>query len=735
MAVGGGIFWRAVLALVLLLQALPASAVTRALLVGVTDYPELPPRLWLKGPGNDVELMARVLGQRLAPLELRILTEDRPEMLPTRANILRALDELVADTHPGDTLLFFFAGHGSQQPAGRDSGREKDGLDEIFLPRDAAGWDGASAAVRNAITDNEIAAYVTRARNKGAFVVALFDSCHSESMTRGLPADGDIRLREVSRADLGIPPYSGVKSRGGGGEAAVLDDVPSAGKGDYIALYAAQTFELAPEMRLPLGSAEARPQGLFSYTLAQALQAAGPVTWRQLRDELISRYRSQAMWNPTPQMDGTALDQTVFGTALQARRDSWPLESDGSTLKVAAGVLDQLHPGDRLAVLRRPADPLEQRLGTVRVETVGPATATVSLENGPDGTPPDRSRWPSRPVVSRLETQVRLDLGVALATGWPPALVPAYQAVLRQAMDELAQEMAGSRLAVVAPAKADLVLTPGMLEESAGKAGQPALFLAPRTGAVLMQGPDHTHALLLNDPATGQPRTAEALKLLLRQSLASVARTLNLQRLSQQLQQRADQLGLQVEFALARGADVVPGKEPDFRPSRSLAMLRLQPGDTLRMAIRNAGNDAVDMTVLHIDSSYGISALYPAVSESPRLNAGERITIDMDMTEQTVGEEKLLLVAVPGDSDVPRDYLALSQPAVLRARGQGAAGTGAALDRLLGEAQDVTNRGQPSMAPVGTETVLLKMFGLRVGAPATPGKPASKRGGAAKAGR
>lgn len=43
----------------------PASAFSRyALLVGVTDYPSLPDEEQLFGPGNDVVLLERLLGER-----------------------------------------------------------------------------------------------------------------------------------------------------------------------------------------------------------------------------------------------------------------------------------------------------------------------------------------------------------------------------------------------------------------------------------------------------------------------------------------------------------------------------------------------------------------------------------------------------------------------------------------------------------------------------------------------
>lgn len=53
---------------------------------------------------------------------------------PTKENIRAAMSWLVRDAVPGDSLLFFFSGHGTQQPNFGD--QEKDGFDEAIVPVD-----------------------------------------------------------------------------------------------------------------------------------------------------------------------------------------------------------------------------------------------------------------------------------------------------------------------------------------------------------------------------------------------------------------------------------------------------------------------------------------------------------------------------------------------------------------------------------------------------------------------
>src|SRR5262249_1318565 len=119
-----------------------------ALLIGVNEYLWLDPKFRrLEGPGNDVELMRQTLvsqfGFRDDPEHMRVLSDQAgsadPERLPTFATLKRESEEPPARLKPNGQVVLFFAGHGSQQPAdwSRKDNYEPDGLDEVFLPRDA----------------------------------------------------------------------------------------------------------------------------------------------------------------------------------------------------------------------------------------------------------------------------------------------------------------------------------------------------------------------------------------------------------------------------------------------------------------------------------------------------------------------------------------------------------------------------------------------------------------------
>lgn len=98
-------------------------------------------------------------------------TEDQtnPLMKPTRYNMHMAMVWLVQGCQAGDSLVFHFSGHGSQQ---RDySGEELDGMNETLCPVDfeTAGM----------ITDDEINNTIVRPIPHGVRLHAIIDACHS----------------------------------------------------------------------------------------------------------------------------------------------------------------------------------------------------------------------------------------------------------------------------------------------------------------------------------------------------------------------------------------------------------------------------------------------------------------------------------------------------------------------------------------------------------------------------
>jgi len=123
----------------------------------------------LRGCINDVLAMRDTLVARFgfAPGDIAVLTDDdrsAAAVLPTGANIKRALADMVARASPGDVLFFHYSGHGTLVPHRRGHGARQD---EAIVPCDF-----------NLITDVDFRQLVDRVP-QGATFTMVSDSCHS----------------------------------------------------------------------------------------------------------------------------------------------------------------------------------------------------------------------------------------------------------------------------------------------------------------------------------------------------------------------------------------------------------------------------------------------------------------------------------------------------------------------------------------------------------------------------
>jgi hypothetical protein len=108
----------------------------RAVLVGIDEYArsDIPS---LRGCVNDVALVRMLLKEHLGvPNEdIRVVVNQRA----TKENILLRLGATIDSAAPGDVVVFYFSGHGSQI-RDRDGDELTDALDELICPYDMD-WD------------------------------------------------------------------------------------------------------------------------------------------------------------------------------------------------------------------------------------------------------------------------------------------------------------------------------------------------------------------------------------------------------------------------------------------------------------------------------------------------------------------------------------------------------------------------------------------------------------------
>lgn len=635
--------------------AAPAAAALRAVLVGVSEYPTLDKRYQLDGPRNDVKRLRAVLLQRgVAAADLRVLADgvDGAE-LPTRAAILGAWQQAAERSRAGDVLVLYFAGHGSQQPADRRTpeGRDEvDGLNEIILPRDVGPWANEKVAVANAIVDHELRRIVDAATARGVFVWAIFDACHSATLVRSADdPTSEVRYRQVAPGDLGIPARAlddAIRSSGAAEPARAVAPAPGGGSAFF---YAVQSDQAAPEMRLPLGEAGRMPHGLFSFTLARALESGRPMTYRQLAQQVFSDYAAMNEARVTPLFSGSALDRAVLDQPTPPVRQ-WALQrEDGLSLR--AGSLSDIAVGTVFAVVPGPLAPSSDTIGFLRAETVDSARTTL-LPLAWAGRPaPDPAAVPAGAHARLVQSGVTYRLRVAVDTaGCAGRDCPA-----RAALDRLRTAGAAATgvevewLAAASTADVSLRVLPDRVQVLA-----PSQQLRTDCARDARRGCAPAPVLGLRVEPAGRAETLEAE---LGALLHRVGRATNLMRLA-----AAQPAGGFASAGLEQSLWLI--KPGGAQPVGAERVPRLRGGDVLELRLRNPGRVAVDATVLYTDANYGITALWPDASGvDNRLGPGDEHALRIDITDESVGVERILTIAAEAQPKAERSDLSfLAQP-------------------------------------------------------------------------
>jgi len=634
----------------------------RALLVGVSGYPELPERLRLSGPRNDVQRMRQVLLARgFDPEQIETLADGVPgAALPTRANIMAALDRLATRSVRGDIVVLHFAGHGSQQPVDVAEVAESGGpaLEQIFLPYDVKSWDREQRGVTNALRSRDLRTAADRITARGAFLWAIFDACHSARLVRGGEDEG-VRYRHVSAAELGVPeralglatnsPAATSTTRGKAMSAVVLSPTPD---GAAAFFYATQTHEVTPEMPLPARRPGARVHGLFTHVVAKAMEQAQAMSYKQLAQFVLAEYRDLSEARATPLFAGTGLDHQVLGLAGE-RHLQWPLEEAGDALTVAAGDLSGIVAGAVFAILPSALAGPAQTEGHLRVV----ATQADRSELAPVGhagqSAPARARLRAGQYLRLVSNPVDFDLRIAVDARSCPA-----RCILADAVAQLRHSGIPGVAAVwvALEAGADIVLE---------QLGDRVVFVP----AAARAGPASARARLagVRISEAGKPSATVEVARRMATGLHAVARTRNLMRVSSRLMAQGTRTGLAATLQVQQGRSGVG--QAEAVPAGATPSLRA--GDRLMLNLHNAGATALDVTVLYLDADQGIVCLYPSrAGETNRLDPKGRAVVDIDIHAPPSGAEHILIIAAEvtrlGEQ---RNYAFLEQPPLDRQRG------------------------------------------------------------------
>ncbi len=389
--------------------AASASAATYGLIIGVDDYAGVSNDL--QGAVNDANDIAASLTANGAA-EVVLFTDAAATKAAIEANWFR----LVETARTGDTLVFSFAGHGSQEPEPPGRNGEADGKNENFL---LGGYSPSGPAAAERIVDDEMFAWLKMADDKGIEVVFIADSCHSGTMFRSVGSrtvryrNGNFRDPDLSSDILVLPPPA----------------MAVVGEEDFsfvTFIGATQENRLTPELMI-----DGNPRGALSWAFSRAMEGAadadgdGALTQQELLAYLVPTVESQAENQQIPQILPLRAEQKPIITLASRGVNAPPPPPPPPPLAVApAGTLVRFYvngvlpgplpaiPGVFVTTNEAEADLIWDVAGGFVDHRVG---GRVAENVGPDGIPAVLSKWSAIGFIK--EHMAAAPVSLALPTG------------------------------------------------------------------------------------------------------------------------------------------------------------------------------------------------------------------------------------------------------------------------------------------------------------------------------
>lgn len=339
-----------------------------ALVIGITDYIEFDDVEGGDLPGAEHDARAvrdvLVMGKGFPEENVKMLLNQDA----TRAAIESGItDWLVTNARPGDNVVIFFAGHGSQM--WDESGDEPDGLDETLAPADVS-----PTSTDFDISDDTFNEWLSML--PAGNVLVILDNCNSGTGTRSVTPFSRGRL--LGRDVNGIEKPATVSRRALPGQ----DDESGfdADGARVLELAAAEPFQQAVDAFFPAeDGAEPFHGGAFTtYLVRELWRAPADASYEDAFDrayEALKRNRFQQ--DPQLSEDVGMKDLPLFfveGADGDAIDGAIPITSvSGSSAELAGGMALGLTRGSLL----------ETEAGArLVVEAVGQRTTSVSIASG-----------------------------------------------------------------------------------------------------------------------------------------------------------------------------------------------------------------------------------------------------------------------------------------------------------------------------------------------------------------
>lgn len=321
-----------------------------ALIVGIDQYAAAKP---LNGCVNDAVAIKEFLEARVGGnngISTRLLLNEEA----TRANIVKGFEEHLTQAREGDTALFYFAGHGSKEPAPEElwnfgTDRTNDTL---------VCYDSRTEGVFD-FADKELLTLLDAIAQKNPHILVITDAGSADSdITRDPFSSSNINqnINFSQTADFGFsqetegerqirgeepafyqrtidtyivpPPVQFSKA----GPPEILMPVPR-----YISIAAGHPFEQVAETFL-----DGKPRGVFTYTLLEILQPAQPGMTYEALHKRIRSLMTQRVSNQAPQFSFSSTDEhelSIFGGILERDDTSLSLYFEDGNWYINRGIL------------------------------------------------------------------------------------------------------------------------------------------------------------------------------------------------------------------------------------------------------------------------------------------------------------------------------------------------------------------------------------------------------------
>jgi hypothetical protein len=167
----------------------PGGGTLRALIIGIDEYPNLPPEAQLAGAVAD----ARDISNALAAAGVKVQT--LIDGAAIRSRVIGEMNRLVDESKPGDLSIIAFSGHGMRVRAYRQwQGLDASGVQtQIALSRFGRSLDTGHEVV----VDREMRAWLARFDAKGVDALIVIDTCFGGAMREVAAFAGGMNVRSL----------------------------------------------------------------------------------------------------------------------------------------------------------------------------------------------------------------------------------------------------------------------------------------------------------------------------------------------------------------------------------------------------------------------------------------------------------------------------------------------------------------------------------------------------------